>query len=298
MTSIRQLPAYLVLLVWPLRAATDQAAPNSQPPATQITGSPAVDRAQANLQRIRTLVDQGALPRSAITEAEAAVGEAEDRAILDRTLYSSESVADITDKDADAMVHAARRNVDRQKAVVDRQQQWVAKGVIARSELQSLEDELTSRQRTFQLAVNRKSLIEELRQMALAEDRLVHAAQSGQDLSHVMIRYQGDGAFNAADLARVENAFRKHFQSPLPISAMGQTALHTSMGLDHSGRVDVALSPESKEGVWLRYFLENNRIPYLAFRAAAVGAATAPHIHIGTGSSHLHLASKQATNDR
>jgi hypothetical protein len=64
------------------------------------------------------------------------------------------------------------------------------------------------------------------------------------------------------------------------------------MGLDHRNRVDVALNPETSEGLWLRQLLEKLHIPYLAFRSAVAGAATAPHIHIGTGSSRLKLASR------
>lgn len=62
------------------------------------------------------------------------------------------------------------------------------------------------------------------------------------------------------------------------------------MGLDHRGRVDVALTPDSVEGLWLRRLLENMRIPYLAFKGALAGAATGPHIHIGLGSSRLAIA--------
>jgi hypothetical protein len=38
--------------------------------------------------------------------------------------------------------------------------------------------------------------------------------------------------------------------------------------------------------------LERLQTPYLAFRSAVVGAATAPHIHIGTGSTRLKLAQR------
>ena len=52
-------------------------------------------------------------------------------------------------------------------------------------------------------------------------------------------------------------------------------------------RSDIALNPDAPEGVWLRSLLERLHIPYLAFRSAVAGAATAPHIHIGTGSARL-----------
>jgi hypothetical protein len=62
------------------------------------------------------------------------------------------------------------------------------------------------------------------------------------------------------------------------------------MGLDHRGRIDVAVNPDSEEGQWLRRYLETERIPYLAFRGALAGAATGPHIHIGPPSPSLRIA--------
>ena len=40
--------------------------------------------------------------------------------------------------------------------------------------------------------------------------------------------------------SRVEAAYEEHFGKPLPISAMGETAVHRALGFDHRGRVDVA----------------------------------------------------------
>ena len=65
------------------------------------------------------------------------------------------------------------------------------------------------------------------------------------------------------------------------------TAVHTALGMDHTGRVDVAVNPDSPEGIWLREYLDARAIPYYAFRVAMAGKATAPHIHIGPGSTRL-----------
>ena len=45
--------------------------------------------------------------------------------------------------------------------------------------------------------------------------------------------------------------------------------------------------PGAPEGVWLREYLQSRRIPYYAFSHAIPGKATAAHIHIGPGSTHL-----------
>jgi hypothetical protein len=66
--------------------------------------------------------------------------------------------------------------------------------------------------------------------------------------------------------------------------------VHRALGFDHTGRIDVALMPDSTEGVWLRRYLESKSIPYYAFRAAIAGKATAAHIHIGPGSTRLRVA--------
>ena len=108
-----------------------------------------------------------------------------------------------------------------------------------------------------------------------------------------MIRYDGNGAFSLGDLTTIEAQYRKRFKRDLPVSAMGQTLVHQALGLDHRNRVDIALSPDQPEGVWLRALLERLHVPYLAFRTAIAGAATAPHIHVGVGSTRLKVDSHQ-----
>ncbi|MGD0365792.1 MAG: hypothetical protein ABSC93_33330, partial [Bryobacteraceae bacterium] len=88
----------------------------------------------------------------------------------------------------------------------------------------------------------------------------------------------------------VSGAFERRFSKPLPVSAMGETAVHRALGFDHRGRVDVALSPDQPEGLWLRQYLEARRIPYFAFWHAMPGKATGAHIHIGPESTRLSAA--------
>ena len=65
------------------------------------------------------------------------------------------------------------------------------------------------------------------------------------------------------------------------------TAVHRSLGFDHTGRVDVELHPALPEGRWLLEYLTGHRIPYFAFRHAVPGKATGAHIHIGPMSTRL-----------
>ena len=246
--------------------------------------------AQDEVARVKELVEQGTLPKSRLDEAEARLADAEDQAILARTLYGPARVENMTDAEAKTMVEAAERRVDRQSKIVEERQVLLDTGILARSEFTAFQDELDSRRRVLELAQNRMKLLEELRQMAEAEQRFEHAARNGLPGSTSMIRYDGNGLFDLGDLTTISGEYARHFHRALPVSALGQTLVHQSMGLDHRNRVDVAVNPDQPDGVWLRQLLERLHVPYLAFRSAVPGAATAPHIHIGPGSTRLKLA--------
>jgi hypothetical protein len=97
----------------------------------------------------------------------------------------------------------------------------------------------------------------------------------------------GTGRWKISDSARVENFFLSRFKRPLPLTAFGQSDLHTRWGLDHRHGVDVGLHPDSAEGKALIQFLLTEEIPFLAFRGSVPGVATGPHIHIGNGSPRM-----------
>ncbi len=79
----------------------------------------------------------------------------------------------------------------------------------------------------------------------------------------------------------VERFFVARFGRALPVSAYGQSEVHDRFRLDHRNSVDVAVRPDSVEGVATIDFLRANGIPYRAFRGAIPGVATGAHIHIG-----------------
>ncbi len=250
-----------------------------------------LDRARSEVERIRGLVDQGALARTYLEQAEERLADAEDQMTLAETLYGVTHLENMAPEAAERMVKAAKRRVERQQKIVDDRQIMLGSGVISNSEYQRFQDELTSRRRVLELADNRKALLESLRAMAEHEKQLEQALQKNTvGTKDVMIRYGGNGQFSLGDMSSISAEFERHFHQVLPISALGQTMLHQSMQLDHRNRVDVALNPDAPQGLWLRQLLERLHIPYLAFRSAVAGAATAPHIHIGLGSTRLKLA--------
>jgi hypothetical protein len=79
----------------------------------------------------------------------------------------------------------------------------------------------------------------------------------------------------------IKGFFASKFGHSLPVSAFGQTALHSRLGFDHSHSMDVALHPDSAEGRALVEHLRSRGIPFIAFRRAVPGVATGPHVHVG-----------------
>ena len=98
---------------------------------------------------------------------------------------------------------------------------------------------------------------------------------------------EGTGKWKLSNASKVEEFFVAKFKKPLPLSAFGQSDLHTRWGWDHRNGMDVGLHPDSTEGRALIEFLRAESIPFLAFRGAVPGVATGPHIHIGNRSPKI-----------
>jgi hypothetical protein len=238
--------------------------------------------------RLKELVEAGAVPKARLEQVQDQIADGEDDSILRQTLYGTIQIEDLTEDQSLQMVHAAQRRLARQSKAVEHLRALVDSGVAARSELAPLLTDLDDRRRTLELAEGRAKLLRELAEMARLEE-MEQEAQAAEP-RRVAERFDGGGAFGDGVLKKVVLAFEREFGKPLPISAKGETNLHRSLGFDHRGRIDVALSPDQKEGVWLRSFLESAGTPYIAFRAAVPGQATAPHIHIGPPSNRLRSA--------
>lgn len=272
-------------------AAQTAAAPDGAPSAAEIRAQKGVELAELELQRIKNLVEAGALPRIRVEQAQADLGDAQDEAILERTLYGPFPARGAGEETSAEMIAAAERRVDRQQARLERAREIIAAGVAAQSYALPLQEELTLRQTGLDLA--------HLRARLIIEDAALSRAPKAPDTQGAMLddsdlfaqgmeHYEGDGGFEESrDLAPLELAFESRFAHPLPISAEGETEVHRALGFDHRGRVDVAVDPGQPEGVWLRQYLKLRRIPYYAFAHAIPGKATAAHIHIGLGSTRL-----------
>ena len=245
---------------------------------------PGVAQARTRLESLRALVDAGAVPRIQLTQAEENLADAQDAAFLRQTLYGQ----DLTEAVADDMIAAANRRLDRRNRTFDQAKKLVDQGVATQSSLDPLLEEVHRARQECDLAADRAQTVRELTVMVESErslgERIAAAPQSTFEIAE---RHDGDGIFNMSTFVSIEAAFEKRFGKPLPVSAMGETAVHRSLGFDHRGRVDVALHPDDPEGIWLREYLDLRRIPYFAFRQAVPGKATGAHIHLGPVSSPL-----------
>jgi hypothetical protein len=292
---------YRFAAVAALTAAGLLAQSEQAPPPVEISAStvpelkpdmndPGVIRAQRDLDRIKMLIGEGALPSMRLRIAEEDLQNALDMSILRANLYGK----DLLPEQADQMVSIAQKIVFHKQRSTIEMQRLVESGVISRAEAESTGADYDRAQTELHLAETRAKLIQQMAE-SLRLQKLI-ASYETQAESHpdwagkVYTKYDGNGYFNHTDLGKIELAFTNRFSRPLPISADGETALHRSLGFDHRGRVDVAVNPDQPEGVWLMTYLQKNKIPYFAFRMAVAGMATGAHIHIGTSSTKMIAA--------
>lgn len=248
---------------------------------------PELARAREEMEKVRRLVEAGAAPRAQLERAQAAMTDAEDAAFLRRTLYGP----DLTEDQTGPMIATARRRWDRKLNELAKAKTLVEEGVASQLSLTPFLQDVDHCRKEYDLAVSRARLTHELTEMARIEESL-HQEMERSPATPSMLadRFDGASVFSPGELHVLEAAFQGRFSRPLPVSALGQTAVHRALGFDHRGRVDVAVHPDQPEGVWLRQYLQNHGIPYFAFRQAVRGKSTGAHIHIGPMSTRLSKA--------
>jgi multidrug resistance efflux pump len=270
-----------------LPALSPPPAVSGVPELTPDMDDPNVIRAQRDLDRVKLLIGQGAIPAMRLRAANEDLQNALDMSILRANLFGK----DLLPEQADQMVTIAQKMVLRKQRSMIEMQQLVSSGVISRAEAEASGADFDRAQTELHLAETRARLMQQMAE-SLRIQKMI-ASYETQAESHpdwagkVYTKFDGNGIFRRDELSKIEFAFTTKFAKPLPISADGETALHRSLGFDHRGRVDVAISPDQPEGLWLMKYLQTNRIPFLAFRMAVPGMATGAHIHIGTSSTKL-----------
>jgi hypothetical protein len=233
---------------------------------------------EPELERVRALVEAGALPARALPEAERNL----EKSRLIETLRRSLLKRELTEEELPAMLDAATRLRDLAREQLNLARGRVEAGVLPVKRLEIDKQEADQADRQYELAESRAKLVREIAAMARAESRLAELEE--EELAYVSD--SGD-PFSDDDIAAVDQAYYEAFGVPLPVSAEGYTALHESLGFDHTGRLDVPVNPDDPEGLFLIELLETWDIPYIAFRSAVPGQSTGPHIHIGPRSDRL-----------
>ena len=178
---------------------------------------------------------------------------------------------------------------------LEKRKEIFAQGLISKRDLEASEQEIKQAQANLDEA--RKQIIEADQMLAEAKaeeiERLKPAPPSisrkpgSYTASPAILRYGGAGGWTLARASIVQSFFTSQFGRQLPISAYGQTATHDRLHFDHSNSVDVAVHPDSAEGLALITYLRGAGIPFLAFRSAVPGVATGAHIHIGYPSHRI-----------
>jgi hypothetical protein len=200
---------------------------------------------------------------------------------------------------SEELVRIQESEVNNAAAKLEELRRLVAEGLVAKVELEESE-QLLATQRS-QLETTRKEIADFNQKIALAKsEQELEKAQAaavpaklnlkpfGSSLTKpTLLRYNGSGAWSIGNLAGIQSFFYNEFGRSLPTSAVGQSSTHDRLGYDHRNAVDVALHPDSAQGKVLINYLQNQSIPFLAFRAAVPGVATGAHIHIGNASHRI-----------
>jgi hypothetical protein len=166
-------------------------------------------------------------------------------------------------------------------ALVEKRKELLAQAVISKKELEESERAVASAQDKVADTKRQLGEADNLIAEATADQHLVKLGVGAYLSTAAMIRYNGPTQWVLSDATKVETFFASKFRHALPISAFGQTAVHSQLGFDHRNAIDVAVNPDSSEGQALMTYLRNAGIPFIAFRHAVAGSATGAHIHIG-----------------
>ena len=186
----------------------------------------------------------------------------------------------------------AQRAADRLKQI----KELYAQGLIAQRDVEASEQALAAAQaksnQTRQQIAQTETQVAETLVEAEAEKQAAKAPKTPSPAGRgthaaTYIRYTGAGLWSLANAWKVQAFFQQQFGRALPVSAYGQTQTHDRLGWDHRNAMDVPLNPNGAEGQAVIAFLRANGIPFTAFSAAIPGAATGPHIHVGTPSHRL-----------
>ena len=186
---------------------------NAIPELLPDMDDPGVVRAKRDLDRVRLLIGQGALPAMRLRSAEEDLQNALDMSILRENLFGK----DLLPEQADQMVVIAQKMVLRRQRSMIEMQQLVSSGVISRAEAESTGADFDRAQTELHLAETRAKLMQQMAE-ALRIQKVI-ASYETQAETHpdwagkVYTKYDGNGVFQArgpdAHRARLQREVRK-----------------------------------------------------------------------------------------
>lgn len=232
---------------------------------------------QAEQERLRELVKAGAVPRAALHKAERDAEQSRWEQTLRETLFR----ADLTATQLPAMLDAAGKLRERARENLSQSLRLAEAGALPVAKLDEERKRTEVAEKQYDLAQSRAEAIRSLESIARAERRLSELEE--EDLAFHRDGLDGE-EWEAAweeTMFSLDAAFYHQFGVGLPVSAEGATAVHRSLGFDHSDRWDIAVHPDDPEGMFLLQLLNSWGIPYIAFRSSVPGQSTGPHIHVG-----------------
>ena len=185
---------------------------------------------------------------------------------------------------------AREREVREAAASLDRNSELYARGAVTRAALEAAARDVARAR--IQLDATRQQLTRTATLIAEIEARRRIAAlpplRPGQyEATDLLVRYAGAHELSPAAMTSLQRHFMARARRALPVSAMGQTDVHTQLGFDHRHAVDLALHPDTDEGRLVMTWLRDRGIAFLAYRGPRTGAATGAHIHIGRPSERI-----------
>lgn len=241
------LPAFLVVVVIAVPPVSAQRKSKKKPPPAPAQVEE-LTKLREEFVRLTNETKTGLEKLIVIYEAE--VKKAEDRLAQSKQLFDEGLVARAQVEENERALASAQEKVTATRRQVTNADEQVA-AILVESEAE-------------------KTIAKNLR---LARQSLVRTT--------AFIRYRGTAGWGLGDAWKVQRFFSENFKRELPVAVFGQGAIHDRWRLDHRNSMDISLHPDSAEGQALLSFLQQNGIPYLAFRSAIPGTATGPHIHIG-----------------
>jgi hypothetical protein len=192
----------------------------------------------------------------------------------------------------EASMPGRERELREAVASLDRTSDLYARGAVPRSALEAAARDVASAR--LQLDATRREVARTAGLVTEIEARRRLAAlpplRPGQyDATEALVRYHGPQALTPSALGALERYFAGRAGRALPVSAAGQTEVHTRLGFDHRHAVDLALHPDTEEGRLVMGWLRERGIGFLAFRGPRTGAATGAHIHVGRPSARIEM---------